>query len=44
MLSILKNKTFINAHLFKHNLVDVDNENDFKYKNKFTKIAGQLNG
>lgn len=31
----LKNKTFINAHLIKNGLVQVDNESDFKYKQKF---------
>lgn len=31
----LENKTFINAHLLKENLVLVDNSIDFKYKNKF---------
>ena len=31
----LKNKTFINAHLIKNGLVDVDTEFDYKYKSKF---------
>lgn len=31
----LKNKTFINAHLIKNQLVDVDNISDYKYKSKF---------
>jgi site-specific DNA-methyltransferase (adenine-specific) len=31
----LENKTFINAHLLKEKLVDVDNSLNFKYKNKF---------
>lgn len=31
----LKNKTFINAHLIKNELVDVDTTMDFKYKSKF---------
>jgi len=31
----LQNKTFINAHIIKEGLVDVDNITDFKYKNKF---------
>jgi modification methylase len=31
----LENKTFINAHLVKNHLVQVDNEIDFKYKEKF---------
>jgi len=34
----LKNKTFINAHLIKKGLADVDTDIDFKYKNKFIKI------
>ncbi len=34
----LENKTFINAHLLKNGLVDVDKSNDFKYKEKFLKI------
>jgi len=31
----LQNKTFINAHLIKKNLVEVDTNIDYKYKNKF---------
>ena len=31
----LENKTFINAHLLKEKLVDMDNSLNFKYKNKF---------
>jgi len=31
----LKNKTFINAHLIKNKLVQVDSSLNFKYKNKF---------
>jgi len=31
----LQNKTFINAHLIKNNLVDVETNIDYKYKNKF---------
>ena len=31
----LKNKTFINAHLIKNDLVDVDITRDYKYKSKF---------
>lgn len=34
----LKNKTFINAHLIKNGLVDVDIELDYIYKNKFIKL------
>lgn len=40
----LKNKTFINAHIIKEGLVDVDNLTDFKYKDKFLKLAEALNG
>ena len=31
----LKNKTFINAHIIREGLADVDSLTDFKYKNKF---------
>jgi site-specific DNA-methyltransferase (adenine-specific) len=31
----LENKTFINAHLLKEKLVDIDNSLNFKYKHKF---------
>lgn len=34
----LKNKTFINAHIIKEGLVDVDGLSDFKYKNKFLNL------
>jgi site-specific DNA-methyltransferase (adenine-specific) len=34
----LKNKTFINAHLIKNNLAEVDSSLNFKYKNKFLNI------
>jgi site-specific DNA-methyltransferase (adenine-specific) len=34
----LKNKTFINAHLLKAGLVDVDSEVEFKYKEKFLRM------
>lgn len=34
----LENKTFINAHLLKENLVLVDNSINFKYKTKFNKL------
>lgn len=34
----LENKTFINAHLIKNGLVQVDNKIDFKYKDKFVKL------
>jgi site-specific DNA-methyltransferase (adenine-specific) len=35
----LENKTFINAHLIKNGLVQVDNSNDFKYKLKFQNLV-----
>jgi len=34
----LDNKTFINAHLLKNGLVEIDYSIDFKYKNKFEKL------
>ncbi|MGA2467174.1 MAG: DNA methyltransferase [Thermodesulfobacteriota bacterium] len=34
----LKNKTFINAHIIKEGLVDVDGLTDFKYKDKFLNL------
>ncbi len=34
----LDNKTFINAHILKNGLADVDYSYDFKYKNKFEKL------
>ena len=40
----LKNKTFINAHLIKEGLADVDTVADFKYKDKFIKIMEKTNG
>jgi modification methylase len=41
----LKNKTFINAHLVKNNLVDVDTKMKYKYKDKFLKYRlGDQNG
>lgn len=36
----LKNKTFINAHLLKNNLVKVDVNQDFRLKDKFLRIGG----
>ena len=35
----LDNKTFINAHLLKHGLVDVDSSIEFKYQKKFEKLV-----
>lgn len=37
----LENKTFINAHLIKSGLVQVDSEMDFKYKQKFQKFSSR---
>jgi site-specific DNA-methyltransferase (adenine-specific) len=34
----LENKTFINAHLIRSGLVQVDNSTDYKYKEKFIKL------
>jgi len=36
----LWNKTFLNAHLIKNDLVDVDNSFDYKYKSRFLKLRG----
>ncbi len=36
----LKNKTFINAHLIKNRLADVDTSLDYKYKSKFLELTG----
>ncbi|MBI5193953.1 MAG: thermonuclease family protein [Nitrospirae bacterium] len=35
----LKNKTFLNAHLIKEGLAEVDYSIDFKYKDKFIKLG-----
>lgn len=40
----LENKTFINAHLIKSGLVQVDSDIDFKYKDKFLILYKQQNG
>ena len=34
----LWNKTFLNAHLIKNGLVDVENSFDYKYKSRFLKL------
>jgi endonuclease YncB( thermonuclease family) len=39
----LRNKTFINAHMIKEGLVDVDASFNFKYRDKFLKL-GARNG
>ena len=36
----LWNKTFLNAHLIKNELVDVDDSIDYKYKSRFLKLSG----
>jgi len=36
----LQNKTFINAHLIKNKLVEVDTSLDYKYKYKFLQLRG----
>jgi site-specific DNA-methyltransferase (adenine-specific) len=38
----LKNKTFINAHIIKSGLVDVDTEHDYKHKDKFIALHNKL--
>ena len=38
----LKNKTFLNAHLLKNGLADVDQSIEYKNKNKFIKIGAQI--
>jgi len=38
----LWNKTFINAHLIKNKLVNVDNSFDYKYKMKFLNLRNEL--
>ncbi len=40
----LENKTFINAHLIKNGLVDIEQDYDFKYKSKFLNLLQQNNG
>ena len=37
----LKNKTFINAHLIKNNLVDVDRNSGYVYKNRFLRYKNE---
>lgn len=38
----LKNKTFVNAHLIKNGLVDVDTTLEYKYKSRFVKYMKEL--
>ena len=40
----LQNQTFVNAHLIKSGLVDVDNESEYKYKSKFLELKGVASG
>ena len=40
----LENKTFINAHLIKNRLAHVDNEIEFKFKEKFQTLLQEANG
>ena len=40
----LENKTFINAHLIKNKLVEVDSDMEFKYREKFINLLHQQNG
>jgi site-specific DNA-methyltransferase (adenine-specific) len=40
----LENKTFINAHLIKNGLVQVDSDIDYKYKEKFLTLLQQNHG
>lgn len=40
----LENKTFLNAHLIKKGLAQVDTEIDYKYKKKFLNLLHQANG
>jgi site-specific DNA-methyltransferase (adenine-specific) len=35
----LQNKTFLNAYLIRHGLVSIDTDIDFKYKQKFLRLA-----
>lgn len=37
----LDNKTFINAHMLKNGLADIDDSFDFKYKSKFEKLINE---
>jgi len=39
----LQNKTFINAHLIKNKLVDIDDSFDYKYKTKFLNLIPKEN-
>jgi site-specific DNA-methyltransferase (adenine-specific) len=40
----LENKTFINAHLIKNGLVQVETNIEYKHKDKFLTLLQQYNG
>lgn len=40
----LKNKTFVNAHLIKSGLVDVDNDFSYRFRDKFLQLREVSNG
>jgi hypothetical protein len=40
----LWNKTFLNAHLIKNDLADVDTVTDYKYKHKFLALKNRESG
>jgi site-specific DNA-methyltransferase (adenine-specific) len=40
----LENKTFINAHLIKNRLVQLDDSINYKYRNKFSTLFNEANG
>ena len=40
----LKNKTFVNAHLIKSGMVDIDTTSEYKMKSKFVSLFSQLRG
>ena len=41
----LKNKTFVNAHLIKNSLADIDTQSEYNYKKRFLEyLVGQING
>lgn len=40
----LENKTFVNAHLIKSGLVSMDNESNYKFKEKFLNLVNQTHG
>ncbi|MCD6451446.1 MAG: site-specific DNA-methyltransferase [Acidobacteria bacterium] len=40
----LRNRTFINAHLIKRGLVEVDTSYEYRYKSRFLKLRNSING